>query len=220
MNLKDLIDAARDDLDDTAAPYLFSKARLTRYANEAEREACRRSRLITDSTTPEICRLTVSAGNEIVTLDERVIYVKKAKLASCSVKLAKVTVLQADNEMPGWEDDEGEVVAWLPDYQSGAMRLYLIPTAADVLDLTVIRGPLGEMTQDTDTPEINVRYHEKLVHWMRYRAYLRKDVDTHDPKQAAEALALFEAEFGPATNAQNETFNHERYGQDDYEGNY
>jgi hypothetical protein len=50
MNLKELRLAAREDLDDTAKPYLWSDAFLNNGANEAENEAARRARLIVDSS--------------------------------------------------------------------------------------------------------------------------------------------------------------------------
>ncbi len=220
MNLKELIDACRDDIDDTTAPYLFSRARLVRFANEAQVEACRRSRLIVDSETPDICSHAVVIAREIITLDPRVIFVRKAKLASKTVKLGKATRTDMDNLSPGWEDTTGEVSGWISDYQSGVMRLYPIPTVADTLELTVVREPLMPMAKDEDLPEIAPRYHEKLIHWMRYRCYETKDAETTDPKAALKALALFEQEFGTISSAQNEAWIHTQHGQDDFDGVY
>jgi hypothetical protein len=220
MNLTALLSAGRDDLDDTVAPYFHSDARLTRFLNEAQREAARRARLITDSSTAAVCQIPIVAGTALYALDPRVIYVKRAQLLSQSDKLIKVTVLQLDSGCAGWQTQEATPPThWVPDFESGKIRLFPIPKANDTLYLTVIREPLVDMSGSL-APEIAPRYHENLVHWMRYRAYMVRDAETYDPKKAAEALQLFEAEFGPATNAQNEVFNHERHGQDDYEGSY
>ncbi len=48
-------------LEDNVSPQLWSDLELKRYANEAEVEACRRSELLFDSTTPDVCQIAVVA---------------------------------------------------------------------------------------------------------------------------------------------------------------
>lgn len=220
MELKELVSGCREDLDDVAPPHLFSKPRLVRYANEAESEACRRARLITDSSTAEICTAAVAIDRNLITLDPRVIFVRAAKLASKTVSLDKIRRDEMDECNPGWLTRTGDVVGWIPDFQSGKLRLYRTPIAADSLELTVVRTPLAAMLDDKDTPEIAPRFHEKLIHWMLYRCYLKHDVETFDEKAAARHLAFFEAEFGKASSAIDETFIHERHGYQENEGLY
>lgn len=67
------------------------------------------------------------------------------------------------------------------------------------------------MASQNDEPEISRRYHDALVEWIKYRAFNSSDSDLYDPKKAAQALAEFEAEFGPPVSAAEEQFSFEHY---------
>ena len=100
MTLEELICACRTDrLDDTVETYHWSKAELTRFLNDAQDEACRRARLLTDSSTPEICRIAVIAGTALYTLDPRIIFVRRAKLALRSKPLGFASYLDLDERI-------------------------------------------------------------------------------------------------------------------------
>lgn len=58
MKLADLLSECRTRLDDVAAPLLWSDDDLTLYANEAEREACERAKLIEDDSLAKVVTLT------------------------------------------------------------------------------------------------------------------------------------------------------------------
>ena len=55
------------------------------------------------------------------------------------------------------------------------------------------------------------RLHDRLIPWMKHRAYGMQDSDLYDAKQAALSLAEFEQEFGAAIGAINERFAFENY---------
>jgi hypothetical protein len=69
---------ARSRLDDTKEPYLWSDAELTRYAVQAEHEACRRADLITERTNPTYCRLVIIPEVNEYAMHEKVIRPLKA----------------------------------------------------------------------------------------------------------------------------------------------
>lgn len=218
MTLAELIDLFRQEARDQAIPPDWPDAILTNYANEAQLEAARRARLLTDSTG-EVSRPTVKIGANVIALDRRVIFVRRVKLDSQSKTLPKIRLADLDQIRPDWENDEpGDVVAWCPDYQSGTILLIPPSAATDRLRLSVIRDPLEDMADPDDEPEIAPRYHRTLVQWMLYRAFSKQDTEYADPKKAAGALAAFEQEFGPKSTALDETWVHEKHGYDDYEG--
>jgi len=66
----------------------------------------------------------------------------------------------------------------------------------DKLYLSVWRLPASAMTID-DTPEINPEYHEFLLEWVAFRAYMKRDEDTFNPEKSATHRALFDERFGP-----------------------
>lgn len=220
MKLRELIEIFRHELDDAAEPFLWTEEELIEYANDAENEACRRARLIIDSTTAAICAITVIANTAKYALDNRVIFVRRVKLASRSLPLQRASFRDLDEETPGWDAHTGTVMAFITDLDSGKVRLYRTPTAADTLNLTVVRLPLVEMTNVDDTPEIDSRYHRNLRHWLRYRAYSKQDAETKDDKKAAEALALFEQEFGKASTAIDEEWIERQQGYGRWDGTY
>jgi hypothetical protein len=220
MNLCELIKAAREESDDVAKPYLWSDAEWTRYANEAENEACRRARLITDSRTPEVAEVEVTAGEAAYDLDERVLFVRRVKPDSRSQPLGKVSYKALDSGVPGWEDETGDPRGYITDQDTGVLRLYPSPTAADTLKLTVIRMPLNCMKDSNDAPEIASRFHHSLIYWMLHRAYSKQDAETKNEQKAANNLALFEQEFGKKSGAIDETWIQNEHGYIPDEGIY
>lgn len=221
MKLGDIILQARAELDDQAEPFLWPDDELQGYANEAEQEACRRSRLLIDSTTTAITQMTVTLGDPMITLDSRIIFVRRARLSGQDAPLARSTVREIDAFIPGWEDVSNSTpLAMITDYETGKLRLYPPPVAAGTLKLNVYRLPLLDMNENTDSPEINARFHRSLIHWIKYRAYLKKDSETHDPDEASKALALFEQDFGKRSSAIDETWVQREQMSDPFDGTF
>ena len=163
-------------------------------------------------------RLAVTAGDDFVDLDSRVLFVRRIRVVGQSRPLQKFALADMDQQGTEWEDETGEVMGWIPDMETGKMRLYRKPEEDIALRLTVVRLPLVAMSANSDTPEIKPQYHRALIHWMRYRYYSLQDAEIRDEKKAREALAEFEAQFGPASNALDEAWIHEKHGFDEYEG--
>lgn len=214
MKLADLIDLFREEAGDVADPPLYGDTMLTRYANEGQREACRRARLLTDSSTAAICQYAVAANATTITLDPRVLFIRRVRLASVSERrIPRCAARDLDAHRPDWESaDPGDVLVYVPDWESGKLRFYPAPAASDTVNLTVIRLPLVDMAAiETDSPEIRPEFHERLVDWMIWRAYNRDDSETFDDKKAARAYARFEAEFGPVSTAKDDTYMRSEY---------
>lgn len=218
MNLLQLRTSARAQVDDSVAPYLCSDELFTEFANEAQEEACRRARLLVDSSTPEVCNIDVDVGDEFAELDARIIAVRKVRVVGQPDFLVKTRRADLDHLGTTWLDEEGEVCAWVPDMETGKIRLYRKPTEAIQLAMTVVRLPLDEMAADDDAPEIKLQMHRQLVHWMRYRFYSLPDAEANDPKKATDALLAFEQQFGPASTAADELWSEQQYGFDEYDG--
>jgi hypothetical protein len=155
-------------------------------------------------------------------LDPRIIFVRRVKSSLRSSPLCKRRFRDLDAEDPGWEERTGDVTQYLLDYQTGFLRTYRTPTAADLvtLGLTVVRAPLKAMAGDSATPEIAPRWHMSLRHWMVFLAYMKPDEDTYRPDKAKVALALFEQEFGKRSSAQDEKWINDNHGYDNDEGLY
>lgn len=221
MNLGELICALRTErLDDTKEPYLWCPEELTRHLNDAQDEACRRARLLVDSSTASICNHAVTTGKVLYALDPRIIFVRRAKLASKSRPLGFASYLDLDEECPGWEGRTGTVECVITDFETGKLRLYRSPTAADTLKLTVVRTALNPMESGDDEPEIAPRHHYSLLDWAAHRAYSKQDADTLDTTKAAAYAAAFEREFGPKSPAIDEIYQAMRQPFDGNDGRF
>ena len=211
MNLRDLIGRFRRDTQDTAAPYLWTDDEITDYANEAVDEACRRASLIVDSSSP-LTEIDVGAGESLLTLDESVIRVRRAVLVSSGRRLVPRVARSMDEEVPGWESNTASSpLVFVPDWESGKIKLWPPTKTADVVRITAVRTPLEPMTEDADVPEIPRRHHVGLLDWMKHLGYLKRDADTFDPKKATEHETRFSAEFGPPSAAIDEHWAAEQY---------
>lgn len=211
MTLRELIDRFRRDTQDLRAPYLWIDEEIIEYANEAEREACRRASLLVDSSSP-ITEIDISAGDSVIELDESVIYVRRAILASNQRRLVPRVARAMDEEIPGWEGNQASSpIVFVPDWESGKLKLWPPTKAADVVKTTIVRTPLKDMAKDDDTPEIPRRHHVGLLDWMKHQGYLKRDADTFDPKKASEHETRFTTEFGPPSAAIDEHWAAEQY---------
>lgn len=227
MNLEEMMTAARQEARDLFEPYLWLDDELVRFANEAESEAARRARLITDTLTDSdnadtpvpLCLYNLTAGQSIITLHPKILFVRRVKLGSKDVPLPKISRRDLDAIAPGWEShDAGDVVAYCSDYQRKKLVLYAASAAIDTVRLTVVRTPLGMSDPTQDSPEIDERFHDSLVHWMLHRMYLKPGDETYDEKKSADHLAVFEREFGAKSSAIDEQWINEHHGYDDFEG--
>lgn len=216
LTLRDLVTRARHLLDDlpgdVADPcaweeddtgLLWSNAQLVYWCNEAEQEFARR-RPIEDEDTAAICQISVVASTATYTLDPRILYVDRAKLAAEDRQLEKTSSLELDEWKLDWEDLEATPTHYVEDRTGHKLRLYPTPDAADTLNLVVGRLPLTDMlwTQRyTVNPEIQAHHHMELLDWVAHRAYLKRDSETYDPAKSATHLGLFESRVGPRPSA-------------------
>lgn len=204
MKLAELLNLTRVELDDVVEPFLWADDELMEYANDAQQEACRRGRLIVDSTTSAICSITLVANTASYDLDPRVIRINRIRLTGDTYPLRPMMVRDLDAQAPGWEDWSEAPTIWVPDWQTGKVRFVGNPKAAGTANLTVVRLPLADMNDPDDSIEIRAEYQRSLRHWIAFRAWSKRDSETFNAKSAAGALALFEQEFGRKQGAYDE----------------
>lgn len=184
-----LVSRWRSRLDDTAEPYLFSNQELTDYGNTAINEVCREIPAIEDGTTAATCQIAVVVGSEILSLSDRVVWIRRAKLSSQTKPLTLVPQEFMDSAYNDWEDaDNGSPQYLIIDgVGTNKVRLYPPSDAVDTLNLTVTRLPLADMVYATDSassPEVPAKYHDMLENGVMAIAYLKQDADTYDAKKA------------------------------------
>lgn len=229
MTLTELLEDFRDEADDATQPYLWNTDQIVRYANDAQMEACRRARLIIDMETPAICQIAVTAATPTYPLDARVIFVRAAQWTETgsnrTIPLRGALLADLEECWIDWERDTGTPTAYVRNFGTNRLRLYPIPDKNGTIQLRVVRSPLAPMKLKSGLipevgPEIAPRFHRSLVYYMLYRAFSKKDSagEARDDKRAAEALAQFEAEFGPRSSALNEVYSETNYMADTLDG--
>lgn len=220
MTLAELIAQARLRANDNELPYLWSDAEWIAFGNEAQREACRRARLIVDSTTTAICTIAVTSAAQTFALDPRILFIRRAKPSWGIAPLKRISYKDLDNQVPGWEDETSPYPQWyVPDMDENRFRPYPSPSEAGTVKLTVIRLPLDDMGI-SDEPEIKPQFHDSLVYWMLHKAYAKQDSEVLDKKLSLDNLALFEQEFGKKSSAIDETWLQRESAYTPEEGNF
>lgn len=204
MNLETLLARVRNDLDDKVERYLYSDEELTGYANTAVLEAAIRARLLKADaiTAPDLCKITVVAGQADYTLSPDIFVVTHAFIKGGCRKLTRITTASLDKLRPGWDmaetTDTGEPEYLIMDVAQSTVRLWPRPAVAGELHLRVWRKPLESelMIAPQDVPCINIPDPESLKDWILHEAYLVKDTELYDPERSSTHLSLFEQRFG------------------------
>ena len=193
MNFGQLLQAAREDLDDLAGSqdrlHLLREATAIRLYNEAIHEACRRARLLVDRSTTAVCTYGVTAGQPLITLDSRIIKVRVAMLTSQATPLRRLYVADMDEQSSGWENHTGSTDSYIADYETGKVFLYRKPAQNDTLKLVVVRLPLNDLTSASSVPEIPLQYHPALVPYVVSAMRSKDDTELYDPRKAALEIA-------------------------------
>jgi hypothetical protein len=187
--------SVRRTLDDNStSDRLWSQAELLEYAQDAENEACERADLIIDSTSA-FTDIAVNTSTGTYGIASTVISVRSAMLASGTEPLMETTEEVLDKSVSGWRTATGTTRSYVLT-PTNQIILYPIPSASSTVNLTVSRFPNTPMTL-VGSPEVDARYHQGLMIWMVYRAYMKNDSETLNTDKAADYLKLFESYFGP-----------------------
>lgn len=203
MNLSELIERLRSDMDDVEEPYLWSTASLIQFINEAIDEVCLRARLIRDSDS-ELCDVRLRPNQSSYPVDQRVIQVLRARIKGEADPLVRTGVATLDDDCSGWEDLQGKPTQYIMDMNACKLRVTPTPQEYYDLRLTVERRPLESLKDDNDVPEINPAHHTNMLEWAKHLAYSVQDGDSFDQDAADKHAGKFATMFGQRRNAENE----------------
>lgn len=202
--LGQILEDAREELDDEVAPYLWSDPVLTKRANEAVYEAALRTRCMVETERDDICQIQLVAGQASYDLHPSIVVIRRAVLASDrSEPLCRTTTAALDGHCSSWATETGKPEFLVRDGQSRRLTVSPIPTEDEILYLTVWRTPTDDelMEDESDTPAIDPLFHDNLWHWVVFRALTRRDTEQANTKDADRHLAEFETAYGPRPTA-------------------
>lgn len=188
MDLSEVLTMLRVDLDDTVEEYLWSTEELTGYIDQGYKEFARVTRILTDQSTAAVAEATVTANDSWVTLDPRVLEVRRAYLVTADVELAKANFNQAP-----MKETFSKPSYYISDQVKDKVRLIPGPTANDTLRMNVVRLPLQDLADDPVLEFDDRRYWQIINSFAAALAWRNPDVDTFDVNRAQEAENRFYA---------------------------
>lgn len=195
----------REDMQDQATTPLWTDTEIYLYIDAAQKEFCRRTQGIADSTTDEVCRLALTTDTEFIALDPRILKIRGARLESTG---RKVDIINYENlvTQPFWPFDYGsskqivldnstgpEAYALITDMEQDMVRVFPISSADQVVLLSVYRLPLVDITGTNQMLEIHEQHHLYLLYWVKHLALLKQDSETFDKNKSIEMAQAFAA---------------------------
>lgn len=196
MKARQLIDLARQRLDDTKKPYLWGDDELLAYLDEAQQEACIRTGGLFESESPRITEIDVLEGESVYPLHPSILRIQRASFDGRPVKV--VTREWLYRKVAGWETMSG-LPYWLI-CDAAVCRLVPTPDRAAVLKLAVFRLPEDPLRLESEL-EISAPYQIKLIDWVLRCAYLKPDCEQRSDGLSAAAENRFIQTFGEPVSA-------------------
>lgn len=228
MTGRELIAYMRESiLDDNEAPYLWSDVEILRFLNYAEVQACRRSHLIIDATTPTdygtaatastagtraLCYLVTTQDRAVYNLSPKILAIRRCQLSSMTYPLkGPMSYEDLDELSTGWIGTSGTVGTsgtggdpWcFLNEPNDTITFVQAPGTAGTARLVVSRLPLMPFTLQTQ-PEIPERYHEQICDWAAHLAFKKPDTETVNLNLSKYYEDRFTSNFGPLPDARSE----------------
>lgn len=91
MTLQDIVDATRDRLGNYEKPYYWQDREIVLYANEAQNEIARETRIFEDASTGSICNIHTAANVLDYDLSDFILYVNSARMYSSELMTLDVS---------------------------------------------------------------------------------------------------------------------------------
>lgn len=202
MTVGELEALFRIQFDDSVKPYLISSDVFVEYLNEAQIEACIRSRLIFDRSSP-ICNINVDNSHYSYLIDEQIYAIVDAFITDLSGNVVRLDItdrIALDNRFQDWRESKNGVPKYLIQYDD---HIELSPIPDNSYTLNIECQMLPEKLSESGSPQIGIANHRNLLHWVYYRAYGVQDNDVTDSSKSFSALAMFEKVFGTYRTASN-----------------
>lgn len=211
MDLQELIEHFRTQVQDEDAPYLWTDDELLLYAVDAQDQFVRALGGISDMTVPaadvgspaaRLADLEVAAGDPWALISPYVLRVRSARLVTAKVDIPMIS--EADMAVVpvrdyGWtrgmaldDSDTGDVRFGVLGLRDNYVRWIRVPVEADTCRLHVYRLPYPRIAAQESALEIGEEHHIHLVKWMKHMAYSKEDAETYDKGLADKNKALFE----------------------------
>ena len=199
MNLLGIRTDIRGELDDavgaTESQQLWKDSELNGYINDTVDVFCREVPLIIDSSTAvdddaiALCQITTADGTQDYALSPKVVAIRRAKISGEVRPLVETDMDLMDKDDSYWDDVSSSYrktpLYYLLGKETDKLTLIRCPDDIYTVNLTVQRLPLVDLAEDDDVPEISSAYHRLLYSYVKYKAYMKRDVETFSERKAS-----------------------------------
>lgn len=205
MDIIALFDRFRSDVADEENPPLWNDEEIWDYMNDAQRMFCRLTWGISDSRGA-VTQLQVDEGDVWAAISPDILTIRSAKRTSDFGNVVVASFEQAEGA--GWwgddygmpkrvtlDDSTGTIKALVTGMEENRVRLYPIPSADELIQLTVYRLPQridSDAANEGAQLEIKDMHHLALLLWMKHLAYAKQDAETFDKGKSDEYEAMFQ----------------------------
>ncbi len=201
MTLLELINEFRFKLNDTVTPYLWSDAEVKSYINEAQIEACERSKLLYCKDL-DIGKITISNNINNYIYSNKFIKIERVLLNNIVLKETSKSELDSKYTIRNFEDMQGTPYCYY--IESNKIILFPKPDTNNnghIIQLEGFIRPVNELVNNTDEPEIPKELHRKMLSFAYKLAYEKQDTETFDPNRASYHEDQFTRYFGYGIDA-------------------
>lgn len=193
MNSTELLATFREETTDAVEPYLWSDALLFSFMNEAQNMFCRLTEGIEDSSTTDICRKTVAAGDEWLPVSPKVLKVRGVFNATTGRKYDVVPSEVATEFGIYFDGRQGPIRKFVSGLERNKLRAWPVATEDTDIELRVFRLPLVTLNSTEQEFEIDEQHHRALLMWMKYLAYGVEDADVFNRRKSDDYEQAFRA---------------------------
>lgn len=200
MNSNDLYDAFREDIVDTALPYLWLEDEAYRYMDAAYRMFVRLTGGISDFTS-DATSVTITAGEANSDIHPSILRIMSAFKLSDEQDL---TIINMVDNLTTESDDYFQLMRSIRSTATGPVRKMIIgaeqnkarwinvPEVDDEVSMHIYRLPLTHVTDGNHTlSEVSADHHIYLLDWMKHLAYKKQDSETFDKSKSDECEVNF-----------------------------
>lgn len=194
-----LLELFRLETDDISEPYLWSDIEFFVYLNEAQEIFVRETGGLSDRRS-SLTQISYKAGDQYKKYDARILRINGAQDATNRFigirnydNLNNIITDDYGKQVLHVIDDSltGDIKFLITDVEAKEIQLYPIPTAVGILKLFIQRLPLREIEDEDSVLEVANQHHLALLNWVKYKAFMKQDVETFDGSKSAEFRAAF-----------------------------
>lgn len=192
MNRTQLMTELLEVINDSEVNGIWTPTTLWGYLAEGQDKFCELTGYFKDNSNYTI---TLQTGVALYDIPDRAIEI--IDIWDGTRKLVKVPT--NDRYIGDWDTlTTGDPGYWETDTETGVIKLYPTPTAAengDIFTLQIWRYSRYDLA-DTDAtpaidPEIPGRFQRAIICWAAYKAFSHHDMEEQDPVKADDHLKMF-----------------------------